>query len=68
MSTDRPRGRRAASARQEPLDPDEVFSALIIRLIATHEEERALRSTKDTPATPRRLAGTVEDAPNDVPA
>ncbi len=70
MSTgDRPRGSRAASARQEPLDPDEVFSALITRLIATNEAERAVRSTKDAPATrPRRIARTDDGTPEDLPA
>ena len=66
---DRPRGSRAPSARQEPLDPDEVFSALITRLIATNEEERASRNSNGAPATrPRRIARTVDDAPEDVPA
>lgn len=70
MSTgDRPRGSRAASPRQEPLDPDEVFSALITRLIATNEEERASRGTKDVPASrPRRIAHSDDDAPGNVPA
>jgi hypothetical protein len=70
MSTgDRPRGSRAASARQEPLDPDEVFSALITRLIATNEEERARRSAKEAPATRlRRITRTDDDARENVPA
>jgi len=68
MSTgDRPRSSRAASARQEPLDPDEVFSALITRLIATNEEERASRSRADVPAARRRRAMS-DGAPEDLPA
>ncbi len=66
---DRPRGSRASSVRREPLDPDAVFSALITRLIATNEEERASQVKADAPtARPRPKLHTTDDAPEDVPA
>jgi len=34
---------RVAKSRQEPLGPDETFSALITRLIVTNRAERAIR-------------------------
>jgi hypothetical protein len=34
---------RVAKTRQEPLGPDETFSALITRLITTNRVERATR-------------------------
>jgi hypothetical protein len=34
---------RVAKSRQEPLSPDETFSALITRLIVTNRAERATR-------------------------
>jgi hypothetical protein len=34
---------RIAKSRQEPLGPDETFSALITRLITTNRVERAVR-------------------------
>jgi hypothetical protein len=34
---------RIAKSRQEPLGPDETFSALITRLITTNRAERAIR-------------------------
>jgi hypothetical protein len=34
---------RIAKSRQEPLGPDETFSALITRLITTNRAERASR-------------------------
>jgi hypothetical protein len=34
---------RLSKARQEPLDPDETFSALVTRLIITNRAERASR-------------------------
>jgi hypothetical protein len=34
---------RIAKSRQEPLGPDETFSALITRLISTNRAERATR-------------------------
>jgi hypothetical protein len=34
---------RIAKSRQEPLGPDETFSALITRLITTNRVERAIR-------------------------
>ncbi len=36
---------RVAKTRQEPLGPDETFSALITRLITTNRAERAMRET-----------------------
>ena len=57
---------RAAGARREPQDPDEVFSALITRLIATNEEERAGRSRA---AAQRRPGVPAANEPlEDVPA
>lgn len=42
---------RIAKTRQEPLGPDETFSALVTRLITTNRAERALRerATKGGP-------------------
>jgi hypothetical protein len=34
---------RVAKTRQQPLGPDETFSALVTRLIATNRAERATR-------------------------
>jgi hypothetical protein len=34
---------RVAKTRQEPLGPDETFSALVTRLITTNRVERAIR-------------------------
>jgi hypothetical protein len=34
---------RIAKTRQEPLGPDETFSALVTRLITTNRAERAMR-------------------------
>jgi hypothetical protein len=34
---------RVAKTRQEPLGPDETFSALVTRLITTNRVERAMR-------------------------
>ncbi len=34
---------RPSKSRQEPLGPDETFSALVTRLIITNKAERALR-------------------------
>jgi hypothetical protein len=34
---------RVAKTRQEPLGPDETFSALVTRLITTNRAERAMR-------------------------
>lgn len=34
---------RIAKSRQEPLGPDETFSALVTRLITTNHAERAMR-------------------------
>ncbi|HVC03710.1 MAG TPA: hypothetical protein VND88_03450 [Candidatus Acidoferrales bacterium] len=34
---------RIGRTRQEPLDPDETFSALVTRLITTNRAERASR-------------------------
>jgi hypothetical protein len=42
---------RIAKSRQEPLGPDETFSALITRLITTNRAERAVRD-KTTQAGP----------------
>jgi hypothetical protein len=35
---------RPSKSRQEPLGPDETFSALVTRLIITNRKERATRS------------------------
>jgi hypothetical protein len=35
---------RIAKSRQEPLGPDETFSALVTRLITTNRAERAMRN------------------------
>jgi hypothetical protein len=42
---------RIAKTRQDPLGPDETFSALITRLITTNRAERAMRdrATKSGP-------------------
>jgi hypothetical protein len=42
---------RIAKSRQEPLGPDETFSALITRLISINRAERANRDTS-TPTGP----------------
>jgi hypothetical protein len=42
---------RIAKSRQEPLGPDETFSALITRLITINRAERATRD-KSTPIGP----------------
>jgi hypothetical protein len=34
---------RPSKSRQEPLGPDETFSALVTRLIITNQAERAMR-------------------------
>jgi hypothetical protein len=52
---------RIAKSRQEPLGPDETFSALITRLITTNRAERAIRD-KATQAGPvLRRAGQPQD-------
>lgn len=48
----RKRQSRAATVRQEPADPDEVFSALITRLITSNEAERATRLKGRGPKQP----------------
>jgi hypothetical protein len=54
---------RIAKTRQEPLGPDETFSALITRLITTNRAERASRdkATKSGPIV-HRLEPTGADA------
>jgi hypothetical protein len=39
---------RAARSRQEPLGPDETFSALVTRLIVTNRAEKASRDSAGT--------------------
>ena len=38
---------RLSKSRQEPLGPDETFSALVTRLIITNRAERATRASTD---------------------
>jgi hypothetical protein len=38
---------RPSKSRQEPLGPDETFSALVTRLIITNKAERALRDRQN---------------------
>ena len=55
---------RVAKSRQEPLGPDETFSALITRLITTNHAERAIRD-KANRAGP--LLHRAEPASSDTP-
>ena len=38
---------RPSKSRQEPLGPDETFSALVTRLIITNQTERAMRDRQN---------------------
>jgi hypothetical protein len=60
---------RVAKSRQEPLGPDETFSALITRLIVTNRAERATRdrASKAGP-TPHRVDRSNPDPPDSLPA
>jgi hypothetical protein len=53
---------RIAKSRQEPLGPDETFSALITRLITTNRAERATRekATKAGPTLHRSDQGAAD--------
>lgn len=52
---------RLSKSRQEPLGPDETFSALVTRLIITNRVERATRE-KVSPTL-----SALPDAPGDGP-
>jgi hypothetical protein len=60
---------RVAKSRQEPLGPDETFSALITRLITTNRAERESRdkATKAGPAL-HRVDQRKPDPPDSLPA
>ncbi|HUZ80954.1 MAG TPA: hypothetical protein VMU73_01790, partial [Gaiellaceae bacterium] len=47
---------RLSKSRQEPLGPDETFSALVTRLIITNRAERATRAG----VSPTTLSASVE--------
>jgi hypothetical protein len=52
---------RPSKSRQQPLGPDETFSALVTRLIITNRAERAVRE-KIGPTT----LSVVPDPPSDT--
>jgi len=60
---------RIAKSRQEPLGPDETFSALITRLIVTNRAERATRE-KASKAGPtlHRVDQTDSNPPDSLSA
>jgi hypothetical protein len=60
---------RVAKSRQEPLGPDETFSALITRLIVTNRAERATRekASKAGPAL-HRVDQSNPDPPDSLSA
>ena len=60
---------RVANSRQEPLGPDETFSALITRLIVTNRAERAIRekASKSGP-TLHRVDQSNPDPPDSLSA
>jgi hypothetical protein len=51
---------RPAKSRQQPLGPDETFSALVTRLIITNRAERATRD-RISPTTLSALPETHSD-------
>jgi hypothetical protein len=58
---------RVAKSRQEPLDPDETFSALITRLIVTNRAERATREKAGKAGlTLRRVDQTTAEPPDSL--
>jgi hypothetical protein len=58
---------RVAKTRQEPLGPDETFSALITRLITTNRTERAMRdSANKIGPTLQRVEPPSSEAPDGV--
>jgi hypothetical protein len=60
---------RIAKSRQEPLGPDETFSALITRLITINRAERATRD-RSTPIGPvlHRADQQAPDPPEGIRA
>jgi hypothetical protein len=52
---------RIAKSRQEPLGPDETFSALITRLITTNRAERAIRDKATQAGSVLRRADKPQD-------
>jgi hypothetical protein len=60
---------RVAKTRQEPLGPDETFSALITRLITTNRAERATRDkASQSGPTLHRVDQTSPDPPDSLRA
>jgi hypothetical protein len=60
---------RVAKSRQEPLGPDETFSALITRLIVTNRTERATRDkASKAGATLHRVDQDNPDPPDSLSA
>jgi hypothetical protein len=60
---------RVAKSRQEPLGPDETFSALITRLIVTNRAERATREkASKTGTTSHRVDQGNPDPPDSLSA
>ena len=60
---------RIAKSRQEPLGPDETFSALITRLIVTNRAERATREKAGRAGpTLHRVEQTTADPPERLQA
>jgi hypothetical protein len=58
---------RIANSRQEPLGPDETFSALITRLITTNRAERATREKASKPGpTLHRTDQRAADPPDSL--
>ena len=60
---------RIAKSRQEPLGPDETFSALITRLITTNRAERATREhASRAGALPQRVDQRAPEPPDRLSA